>query len=55
VSAVNALAGKNNTKFSGMIGGPALAPGRHQATLLATDAAGRQSTAKRLTFQMVRA
>jgi CSLREA domain-containing protein len=51
--AVDAVAGPNITRFTGRIGGRALTPGRYQVTLLATDAAGRRSSAKRLTFRVV--
>jgi hypothetical protein len=50
--AVSALAGLNVTRFSGRIGGRALAPGRYRLILLATDATGRRSAPKRLTFQV---
>jgi hypothetical protein len=52
--ALNAVAAQNRARFSGRIGGHALTPGRYRATLIATDAAGRQSSAKRLSFRIVR-
>jgi hypothetical protein len=51
--AVNAVAGRNATRFTGRIGGRALVPGGYQVTLIATDAAGRQSAPKRLSFRVV--
>jgi hypothetical protein len=50
---VNARAGHNATRFTGRIGGQALPPGRYRVTLVATDAAGRRSAPKRLTFRVV--
>jgi hypothetical protein len=47
-------AGANTKKFSGRIGERALKPGRYRATLVATDAAGNRSKAKRLTFKVLR-
>ena len=41
-------------RFSGRIGRRSLKPGRHRAVLVATDAAGNKSTAKRLRFRIVR-
>jgi hypothetical protein len=46
-------AGANTKKFSGRIGKRALKRGRYRATLIATDAAGNRSKAKRLTFRVV--
>jgi hypothetical protein len=46
-------AGANSKRFSGRIGKRALKPGRYRATLVATDAAGNRSKAKRLTFKVV--
>jgi hypothetical protein len=51
--AVNAVAGPNATRFSGRIGGRALAPGRYRVTLIAIDAAGRRSAPRLLTFRIV--
>jgi hypothetical protein len=51
--ALNAIAGQNATQFTGRIGGRALVPGGYQVTLIATDAAGRQSAPKRLSFRVV--
>jgi hypothetical protein len=47
-------AGPNTRSFSGRIGRRALKPGRYRATLVATDAAGNRSAAKRLRFRVVR-
>jgi hypothetical protein len=52
--AVNGVAGANRHKFSGRIGGKTLKPGSYRATLVATDASGNASVAKRLTFKIVR-
>jgi hypothetical protein len=41
-------------RFSGKIGRRSLKPGRYQATLIATDAAGNASAPKRLRFRVVR-
>jgi hypothetical protein len=46
--------GRNNVKFSGRIGRKALSRGRHQAEIVATDAAGNRSRPKRLAFTIVR-
>lgn len=46
--------GRNLVAFSGRIGNRALTPGRYQATLTATDAAGNRSQAKVLSFKVVR-
>jgi hypothetical protein len=51
---MNARAGQNTTFFTGRIAGRALTPGRYQLTLVATDAAGKRSAPKRLTFRVVR-
>ena len=47
-------AGANTKRFSGRIGRKALKPGSYRASLVATDAAGNASAAKRLTFKVVR-
>jgi hypothetical protein len=47
-------AGLNKVAFSGRIGTKALRPGRYQATLRATDAAGNISTAKTIRFRIVK-
>jgi len=49
-----ARAGSGGLTFSGRIGRRALRPGRHRATLTATDAAGNRSKAVVLTFRIVR-
>lgn len=46
--------GANTVAFSGQIGGKALRPGRYQATLTATDAAGNASIPKRVLFRIVK-
>jgi hypothetical protein len=50
----SAKAGANVVRFSGRIGSRALSPGRYRAVLVATDAAGNHSAAKRVTFRVVR-
>jgi hypothetical protein len=50
---VNAHAGGNATRFTGRIGAQALAPGDYRVTLVATNATGRRSAAKRLSFRVV--
>jgi hypothetical protein len=52
--AMNAPAGANTKRFSGRIGRRALALGSYRATLVARDAAGNASKAKRLNFRVVR-
>jgi hypothetical protein len=47
-------AGPNKVAFSGRIGTKKLRPGRYRAVLRAKDGAGNASTAKRLTFRIVR-
>jgi hypothetical protein len=47
--------GKNSVKFSGRIGKKALKRGSYRLTIVATDAAGNKSKAKRLSFKVVRA
>jgi VCBS repeat-containing protein len=47
-------AGTNRKTFSGRIGRRSLAPGSYRATLVAIDAAGNQSRAKRLSLKVVR-
>jgi hypothetical protein len=49
-----ARAGDNRNRFSGRIGRKQLRPGRHRATLVATDPAGNRSTTRRITFRVVR-
>jgi hypothetical protein len=52
--AVVSIAGANSHRFSGRIGKRVLKPGRYRAVLVAIDAAGNRSVAKRLTFRVVR-
>ena len=52
--AVTARAGVNTHRFSGRIGRRSLVPGSYRATLAATDAAGKVSKPKQLTFKVVR-
>jgi hypothetical protein len=47
--------GRDSTAFSGRIGRRALKPGRYRATLRATDTAGNRSSAKRISFRVVKA
>jgi hypothetical protein len=47
-------AGKNSVKFTGRIGRKALKRGSYQLTIVATDAAGNKSKAKRLRFRIVK-
>jgi hypothetical protein len=47
-------AGKNKVKFSGRIAKKALKRGSYRLTIVATDAAGNKSKAKRLNFKIVR-
>jgi hypothetical protein len=51
--AVASAAGSNKHRFSGRIGTRTLRPGRYRTTLVATDAAGNRSTARRLRFTVV--
>jgi hypothetical protein len=46
--------GANRVAFSGRIGSRKLSPGRYEATLTATDAANNRSSAKTITFTIVR-
>jgi len=46
--------GRNSVGFSGRIGSRRLSPGRYQATLLATDAAGNRSRPMTISFTIVR-
>jgi hypothetical protein len=46
--------GANTIRFSGRIGKRALKPGRYRAVLTAIDAAAHRSTAKRVSFRIVR-
>ena len=46
--------GRDSTAFSGRIGRKALKVGRYRATLRAIDAAGNRSSAKRLSFRVVK-
>src|SRR6185369_15785921 len=48
------VAGQNRKKFSGKIGKRRLRPGRYRASLVATDADGKRSAPKRLSFRVVR-
>lgn len=52
--AAQGAAGKNAKKFSGRIGRKLLRKGRHRAILVATDAAGNRSAARRVSFTVVR-
>jgi hypothetical protein len=52
--AMSAPAGTNTKRFSGRIGRRTLALGSYRATLVARDAAGNASKAKRLSFRVVR-
>jgi hypothetical protein len=47
-------AGKNKVKFSGRLGRKALKRGSYRLTIVATDAAGNKSKAKRLKFRIVK-
>jgi streptogramin lyase len=47
-------AGKNSVKFSGRIRHKALKPGSYRLTIVATDAAGNKSKAKRIDFRVVK-
>ena len=47
-------AGRNQLRFSGRIGGRALARGSYRATLRATDAGGKRSAARTLSLRVVR-
>ena len=46
--------GQNQVKFTGRIGRKALKRGRYRLTIVATDAAGNRSKAKRLRFRIVK-
>ena len=46
--------GRNSKRWSGKIGRRAARPGRYRASLVAIDAAGNRSKAKRLRFRVVR-
>ena len=46
--------GANRHRFSGRIGRRSLRPGKHRATLVATDAAGNRSAPRRLGFTIVK-
>jgi streptogramin lyase len=46
--------GKNTVKFTGRIGRKALKVGKYRLTIVATDAAGNKSKAKRLNFRVVK-
>jgi hypothetical protein len=52
--AQQATAAPMTKTFSGLIGTRRLRPGRHRAVLVAIDAAGNRSAARRLTFRVVR-
>ena len=47
-------AGANNKRWAGNIGSRALKPGAYRASIVATDAAGNKSAARRLSFRIVR-
>jgi hypothetical protein len=47
--------GAGSLAFSGRIGRKALVPGRYRATLVATDAAGSHSQARRAAFTVIKA
>ncbi len=46
--------GRNSVAFSGRIGSRRLSPGRYQATLVATDAAGNRSSPRTISFTIAR-
>jgi hypothetical protein len=46
-------AGGNRVRFSGRVGRRALRPGRYRATVASTDATGRRSTPRRVTFRIL--
>jgi hypothetical protein len=46
--------GRNSVAFSGRIGSRRLSPGRYQASLVATDAAGNKSATRTISFTIVR-
>jgi uncharacterized repeat protein (TIGR01451 family) len=52
--AQNGGAGANNQRWAGSIGTKALKPGAYRASIVATDAAGNKSAARRLSFRIVR-
>jgi DNA-binding beta-propeller fold protein YncE len=52
--AVASKAGRNRHAFSGRVGRKRLKPGRYLAVLVATDAGGLSSSARRLKFKVVR-
>jgi hypothetical protein len=47
-------AGRRSTRFSGRLRGRALRPGRYRASIVAADALGARSSARRLRFRIVR-
>jgi hypothetical protein len=47
-------AGLNVVRFSGRLGSRALKPGRYRAILVATDASGNRSAARRVAFRVIR-
>lgn len=47
-------AGSTRFRFAGSLGGRRLAPGRHRLVLVAADAAGNASTARRVTVRILR-
>ena len=49
-----AAGGRNAMPFSGRVRHKALVPGRYRATLVATDAAGNRSQARRVAFRIVK-
>jgi glycosyltransferase involved in cell wall biosynthesis len=52
--AQQSTAGANRKAFSGRIGRKRMKPGKHRASLVATDAAGNKSAPKRLNLRVVR-
>jgi hypothetical protein len=52
--AQNSTTGANRKRFSGKIGRRSLRPGKYRAVLVARDAAGNRSSARRLAFRVVR-
>ena len=49
-----AVSGLNRVAYSGRVGKTKLRPGTHRATLVATDAAGNGSRARRISFRVVK-
>jgi sugar lactone lactonase YvrE len=52
--AVQSAAGQDSHAFSGRIGRKSLAPGTYRASLVAIDAAGNRSVARRISFRIVK-